>query len=231
MGASDVCMGMGSNDCSGKENSCVEKSTWFGNLINSRKGFLTWIGYELLDSEGSDGCGELENGINEERENDKDGWDDLEPLDEIKLTPVLANIQAAQRWPVSQPVAQKKQASHASHYVTLSCTVFIIVIDIVLQFKVLLCIVHLVTKFSKCSSSAFSFWDMVKLTEYAPLVLASTLNLLGSHCLILVTFYPKYWMVDEAKEVRSRVIVGNKCDEAWFGGKKTCLALDSSSKQ
>ena len=55
-----------------------------------------------------DGWGELENGLEEERENDKDGWDDLEPLEEMKPTPALANIQAAQRRPVSQPVSQTK---------------------------------------------------------------------------------------------------------------------------
>ncbi|XP_061342590.1 uncharacterized protein LOC133288787 [Gastrolobium bilobum] len=59
----------------------------------------------------TDGWGELENGIDEERENDKDGWDDLEPLEETKPTPALANIQAAQRRPVSQPASQTKQAS------------------------------------------------------------------------------------------------------------------------
>ncbi|KAK7269069.1 hypothetical protein RIF29_21785 [Crotalaria pallida] len=52
----------------------------------------------------TDGWGELENGIDGETENDKDGWDDLEPLEETKPTPALANIQAAQRRPVSQPV-------------------------------------------------------------------------------------------------------------------------------
>ncbi|KAL5195886.1 putative inactive serine/threonine-protein kinase scy1 [Glycine soja] len=56
----------------------------------------------------TDGWGELENGLGE---NDKDGWDDLEPLEEIKPTPALVNIQAAQRRPVSQPVSQIKQAS------------------------------------------------------------------------------------------------------------------------
>ncbi|XP_020205165.1 probable inactive serine/threonine-protein kinase scy1 isoform X1 [Cajanus cajan] len=60
----------------------------------------------------TDGWGELENGLDEERENDKDGWDDLEPLEEIKPTPALANIQAAQRQPISQPVSQKKQVSN-----------------------------------------------------------------------------------------------------------------------
>ncbi|XP_047147524.1 N-terminal kinase-like protein isoform X1 [Vigna umbellata] len=59
----------------------------------------------------TDGWGELENGLDEECENDKDGWDDLEPLEEIKPTPALANIQAAQRRPVSQPVSQTKLAT------------------------------------------------------------------------------------------------------------------------
>lgn len=55
----------------------------------------------------TDGWGELENGI-EEHENDKDGWDDLEPLEEPKPSPALASIQAAQKRPVSQPVSQAK---------------------------------------------------------------------------------------------------------------------------
>ncbi|KAK8464759.1 hypothetical protein PHAVU_010G077634 [Phaseolus vulgaris] len=61
----------------------------------------------------TDGWGELENGLDEECENlnDKDGWDDLEPLEEMKPTSALANIQAAQRRPVSQPVSQTKLAS------------------------------------------------------------------------------------------------------------------------
>ncbi|KAK7356777.1 hypothetical protein VNO80_16053 [Phaseolus coccineus] len=61
----------------------------------------------------TDGWGELENGLDEECENlnDKEGWDDLEPLEEMKPTSALANIQAAQRRPVSQPVSQTKLAS------------------------------------------------------------------------------------------------------------------------
>ncbi|KAK7340345.1 hypothetical protein VNO77_21047 [Canavalia gladiata] len=59
----------------------------------------------------TDGWGELDNGIHEENESDRDGWDDLEPLEETKPTPALANIQAAQRRPVSQPISQTKQAS------------------------------------------------------------------------------------------------------------------------
>lgn len=57
----------------------------------------------------TDGWGELENGIHEEHENGKDGWDDIEPLEEPKPSPALANIQAAQKRPVSQPVSQPKQ--------------------------------------------------------------------------------------------------------------------------
>ncbi|XP_018719669.2 probable inactive serine/threonine-protein kinase scy1 isoform X2 [Eucalyptus grandis] len=56
----------------------------------------------------TDGWGEVENGIHEEHESDKDGWDDIEPLEEPKPSPVLANIQAAQKRPVSQPVSHSK---------------------------------------------------------------------------------------------------------------------------
>ncbi|XP_057958163.1 uncharacterized protein LOC131151022 [Malania oleifera] len=54
----------------------------------------------------TDGWGELENGIHEEHDSDKDGWDDIEPLEELKPFPALANIQAAQKRPVSQPKSQ-----------------------------------------------------------------------------------------------------------------------------
>lgn len=56
----------------------------------------------------TDGWGEVENGIHEEHESDKDGWDDIEPLEEPKPSPVLANIQAAQKRPVLQPVSHSK---------------------------------------------------------------------------------------------------------------------------
>ncbi|XVF81932.1 hypothetical protein PTKIN_Ptkin16aG0002300 [Pterospermum kingtungense] len=56
----------------------------------------------------TDGWGEIENGIHEDHDSDKDGWDDIEPLEEPKPSPALANIQAAQKRPVSQPVAQPK---------------------------------------------------------------------------------------------------------------------------
>ncbi|PON37894.1 Coatomer beta subunit [Trema orientale] len=57
----------------------------------------------------TDGWGEIENGINEEHESDKDGWDDVEPLEEPKPSPALANIQAAQKRPVAIPTSQPKQ--------------------------------------------------------------------------------------------------------------------------
>ncbi|PIA27882.1 hypothetical protein AQUCO_07400010v1 [Aquilegia coerulea] len=53
----------------------------------------------------TDGWGELENGIHEDHDSDKDGWDDVEPLEEHKPPPALANIQAAQKRPVTQPKA------------------------------------------------------------------------------------------------------------------------------
>ncbi|XP_022745761.1 N-terminal kinase-like protein isoform X2 [Durio zibethinus] len=56
----------------------------------------------------TDGWGEIENGIHEEQDSDKDGWDDIEPLEEPKPSPALENIQAAQRRPVSLPVSQPK---------------------------------------------------------------------------------------------------------------------------
>lgn len=54
----------------------------------------------------TDGWGELENGIGEDHESDKDGWDDIAPLEEPKPSPALANIQAAQKRPVSQAKPQ-----------------------------------------------------------------------------------------------------------------------------
>ncbi|KAJ8540191.1 hypothetical protein K7X08_026580 [Anisodus acutangulus] len=53
----------------------------------------------------NDGWGELENGI-QGLDGDKDGWDDIEPQEEPKPSPFLANIQAAQRRPVSQTKPQ-----------------------------------------------------------------------------------------------------------------------------
>ncbi|XP_031373956.1 probable inactive serine/threonine-protein kinase scy1 [Punica granatum] len=60
----------------------------------------------------TDGWGEIENGIHDDHETDKDGWDDIEPLEEPKPSPALANIQAAQKRPVSvsKPASQPKPA-------------------------------------------------------------------------------------------------------------------------
>ncbi|CAI0552285.1 unnamed protein product [Linum tenue] len=57
----------------------------------------------------ADGWGEIENGIGEDHNVEKDGWDELEPLEEPKPSPALASIQAAQKRPVVQPVSQAKQ--------------------------------------------------------------------------------------------------------------------------
>ncbi|CAA2957875.1 probable inactive serine threonine- kinase scy1 isoform X1 [Olea europaea subsp. europaea] len=54
----------------------------------------------------TDGWGELENGIHVDDEGEKDGWDDIEPLEASNLPSALANIQAAQKRPVSQPKPQ-----------------------------------------------------------------------------------------------------------------------------
>lgn len=62
----------------------------------------------------TDGWGDTDHGIitNGEQEGDKDGWDDIEPLEDPKPSPSLANIQAAQRRPVSLPVSQKKPSGY-----------------------------------------------------------------------------------------------------------------------
>ena len=60
----------------------------------------------------TDGWGELDNGLQEGHESEKDGWDDIEPLEEPKPSPSLANIQAAQKRPVSQPKPQGNQTSN-----------------------------------------------------------------------------------------------------------------------
>nr|XP_043631418.1 probable inactive serine/threonine-protein kinase scy1 [Erigeron canadensis] len=54
----------------------------------------------------TDGWGELENGILEDQENDKGGWDDMLPLEDDKPPPALVNIQAAQKRPVIQTKPQ-----------------------------------------------------------------------------------------------------------------------------
>lgn len=54
----------------------------------------------------TDGWEGIENGIDEDHEGEKEGWDDIEPLEEAKASPALANIVAAQRRPVVQPKPQ-----------------------------------------------------------------------------------------------------------------------------
>ncbi|KAL6530389.1 hypothetical protein OROHE_014742 [Orobanche hederae] len=56
----------------------------------------------------TDGWGELENGIHGDHDGDRDGWDDIEPLEEAKPSAALANIQAAQKRPVFVPKPQEK---------------------------------------------------------------------------------------------------------------------------
>ncbi|KAL1827445.1 hypothetical protein ACET3Z_005857 [Daucus carota] len=51
----------------------------------------------------TDGWGEIENGIPDDNGSEKDGWDDIEPLEDPKPSAVLATIQAAQKRPVTQP--------------------------------------------------------------------------------------------------------------------------------
>ncbi|KAK8674891.1 hypothetical protein V6N13_032973 [Hibiscus sabdariffa] len=48
------------------------------------------------------------NCVEEEKDSDKDGWDDIEPLEQPKPSPAVANIQSAQKHPMSQPVSQPK---------------------------------------------------------------------------------------------------------------------------
>ncbi|XP_024975331.1 probable inactive serine/threonine-protein kinase scy1 [Cynara cardunculus var. scolymus] len=67
----------------------------------------------------TDGWGELENGIHEDHESEKDGWDDMLPLDDPKPSPALTNIQAAQKRPVMQTkpqvsIPRPKSTSHVS---------------------------------------------------------------------------------------------------------------------
>ncbi|XP_042014312.1 probable inactive serine/threonine-protein kinase scy1 [Salvia splendens] len=67
----------------------------------------------------TDGWGDLDNGIRGEQDNDKDGWDDIEPLEEPRLSAALASIQAAQKRPVSAP---KTQASNSRPKSTLKAS-------------------------------------------------------------------------------------------------------------
>lgn len=64
----------------------------------------------------TEGWGEVENGFHAEDGSEKDGWDELEPLEEPKPSPALANIQAAQKRPVSQPASQTRPPSNANSF-------------------------------------------------------------------------------------------------------------------
>ncbi|KAK8952426.1 hypothetical protein KSP39_PZI004002 [Platanthera zijinensis] len=62
-----------------------------------------------------DGWGEVENGIlHDNHESDKEGWDDIEPLEELKPPPELASIQAAQKRPFAQPKPHAEQSSRVN---------------------------------------------------------------------------------------------------------------------
>ncbi|KAL3834744.1 hypothetical protein ACJIZ3_009480 [Penstemon smallii] len=79
--------------------------------VSSRTDLPDFTDHLPPDSPAStDGWGEIVNGIHEENDNEKDGWDDIEPLEEAKPSPALANIQAAQKRPVSQPKPQVSSA-------------------------------------------------------------------------------------------------------------------------
>ncbi|KAG9146637.1 hypothetical protein Leryth_026302 [Lithospermum erythrorhizon] len=54
----------------------------------------------------TDGWEGIENGIDDGNESEKEGWDDIEPLEESTASPALANILAAQKRPVVQPKPQ-----------------------------------------------------------------------------------------------------------------------------
>ncbi|GJS65061.1 probable inactive serine/threonine-protein kinase scy1 [Tanacetum coccineum] len=65
----------------------------------------------------TDGWGDLDNGIIEDQESEKDGWDDIIPLEDLNPSPALASIQAAQKRPVAQT---KPQASNVRTKTTLA---------------------------------------------------------------------------------------------------------------
>ncbi|KAL8490218.1 hypothetical protein ACS0TY_025941 [Phlomoides rotata] len=76
--------------------------------VNSRTDFTDLADHPppVSPTTSTDGWGELENGLHADHESDKDGWDDMEPLEEAKPPAALANIQAAQKRPVSLPKSQ-----------------------------------------------------------------------------------------------------------------------------
>ena len=84
----------------------------------------------------TDGWGEIENGIDEEQDNENDGWDDIEPLEEPKPSPTLANIQAAQKRPVSQPVSQSKPQGRIIHSILEFKVKFLVLMFLVQDRKI-----------------------------------------------------------------------------------------------
>ncbi|KAL6541664.1 hypothetical protein OROGR_011150 [Orobanche gracilis] len=62
--------------------------------------------YQPPSPTSTDGWGELENGIHGDHDGDRDGWDEIEPLEEAKPSAALANIQAAQKRPIFVPKLQ-----------------------------------------------------------------------------------------------------------------------------
>lgn len=63
------------------------------------------------------GWGELENGLlHEDHDSDKEGWDDIDPVEE-KKPPLLASIQAAQKRPVVQTMPGKHACFSVNHLV------------------------------------------------------------------------------------------------------------------
>lgn len=87
-----------SNLSSGMESMATER------MIEAQASSITDLGGPASPTS-TDGWGEIENGMREEFESDKDGWDDVEPLEESKPFSALVNIQAAQKRP---PVSHLK---------------------------------------------------------------------------------------------------------------------------
>jgi SCY1-like protein 1 len=74
----------------------------------------------------TDGWGDLDNGIIEDQESEKDGWDDILPLEDLNPSPALASIQAAQKRPVAQTKPQGN--IHSFHYLFIYLCIIITII-------------------------------------------------------------------------------------------------------
>lgn len=75
----------------------------------------------------TDGWGELENGaFHDNHDSDKEGWDDMEPIEELKPPPPphLARIQAAQKHPVAQPKQHAENSSKLNNAAKSSSSTF-----------------------------------------------------------------------------------------------------------